>query len=170
MSTVDFDSTRFGRVSVNEDEIITLPLGMIGFPDHQRFALVKQSADSVFVWLHSVDDPSLAFPIAIPWMFYSNYEIDIPDADVEGIGVQSAEQLTVYCVVNIGADVKGATINLFAPLTINSETRVGRQVLNGLPGYSTKEPLFPETGAEADVAAQPGQNAPAVTVLKGQGS
>ena len=38
---------------------------MIGFPDVRRYAILKQRDDSVFMWLHAVDDGTLAFPIVL---------------------------------------------------------------------------------------------------------
>ena len=55
---------------------------MIGFGDLHRYAILKQREDSVFLWLQSVDDGALAFPIVLPWVFYWDYEVQLSDEDM----------------------------------------------------------------------------------------
>lgn len=104
--------------------------------------LLKQRTDSVFMWLHSTTDPQLAFPVVLPWAFYWDYEVKLGDEDLEAIGVENASQISIMCVVNVGADVRRGTINLFSPIVINNETRLAKQVINTADGYSTRDPLF----------------------------
>ena len=79
---VKIESTRFGTIEVPEDTILTFPSGMIGFGDLHRYSIVKQREDSVFLWLQSVDDGALAFPIVLPWVFYWDYEVQLSDEDM----------------------------------------------------------------------------------------
>jgi len=116
------------------------------------------------MWLHSVEDPSLAFPIVLPWVFYWDYEVDLSDADMAAIGVDRADQISIYCVVNVGADVRAATINLFSPIVVNNGDRRARQVINTIDGYSTRDQLFRETDSPTPVAMHE-SDAPNVTVL-----
>ena len=82
----------------------------------------------------------------LPWVFYWDYEVDLSDADMAAIGVERADQISIYCVVNVGADVRAATINLFSPIVVNNGDRRARQVINTIEGYSTRDRLFRETG------------------------
>ena len=59
------ESTRFGTVEVNPDAVLEFPNGLIGLGG-TRYALVAKEADCAFLWLHSVDDPSLALPVTRP--------------------------------------------------------------------------------------------------------
>ena len=164
MAPVIIESTRFGSVEIDESIILDLPSGMIGFAEQQRFAILKQREDSVFMWLHSVDDPTLAFPIVLPWVFYWDYEVDLADADMEAIGVTRADQISIYCVVNVGADVRNASVNLFSPVVINNAERRARQVINTIAGYTTRDRLFRDTDSPTPVAMHESE-APNVTVL-----
>jgi flagellar assembly factor FliW len=137
-----FESTRFGEIDIPEETILTLPAGMIGFPELTRYAILKQREDSVFLWLHSLEEPSLAFPVVLPWVFYWDYEVKLSDEDMHAINVERADQISIYCVVNVTENVREATINLFSPIVINNAERVGRQVLNLAEGYSTRDRLF----------------------------
>lgn len=139
-------STRFGSIEVPEAIVMNFPQGMIGFPAHTEYVLLKQREDSVFLWLHSTTDPSLAFPVVLPWAFHWEYEVKLSDEDLVSIDVENASQISIMCVVNVGSDVRKGTINLFSPIVINNDTKLAKQVINTADGYSTRDPLF--RGAE----------------------
>lgn len=161
---ITIQSSRFGAVEVDESIVLTFEQGMIGFPDHRRYAIVKQRDDSVFMWLHSVDDGSLAFPVVLPWVFHWDYEAKLSDEDTAAIGVERADQISIYCTVNVGEDVRRATINLFSPIVVNNADRRARQVINTAEGYSTRDPLFVEEQSPTPVAMHE-TDAPNVAVL-----
>ena len=158
------DSTRFGKVEIDESLVLEFEAGMIGFPEHRRYVILKQRDDSVFMWLHSVDDGALAFPIVLPWVFHWDYEVKLSDEDMAAIGVERADQISIYCVVSVGADVRKATINLFSPIVVNNDDRRARQVINTAEGYATRDPLFPDEANLTPVAMHE-SDAPNVTVL-----
>jgi flagellar assembly factor FliW len=151
-SPITVESTRFGTVEVDESIILRFPQGMIGFPQHRDYVLLKQREDSVFMWLHSLSDPSLAFPVVLPWAFYWDYEVKLSDDDLASIGVANASQISIMCVVNVGADVRKGTINLFSPIVINNESREAKQVINTADGYSTRDRLVRAAGDPTPVA------------------
>ena len=146
------ESTRFGTVEVPEAIRLTFPQGMIGFPEHTEYVLLKQREDSVFMWLHSTSDPALAFPVVLPWAFYWEYEVKLGDEDLEAIDVQNAAQISILCVVNVGSDVRKGTINLFSPIVVNNDNRLAKQVINTADGYSTRDQLFREAAQPTPVA------------------
>lgn len=150
--TLVLESSRFGTIEVPEAIRLEFPQGMIGFPEHTDYVLLKQRPDSVFMWLHSTTDPHLAFPVVLPWAFYWEYEVKLGDEDLEAVHVQNASQISIMCVVNVGSDVRKGTINLFSPIVINNDARVAKQVINTADGYSTRDPLFKEAAQPTPVA------------------
>lgn len=150
--TLLLESSRFGQIEVPEAIRLQFPQGMIGFPEHTEYVLLKQRPDSVFMWLHSTTDAQLAFPVVLPWAFHWEYEVKLNDDDLEAIGVENAAQISIMCVVNVGADVRRGTINLFSPIVINNDSRLARQVINTADGYSTRDPLFKEAAQPTPVA------------------
>jgi flagellar assembly factor FliW len=159
-----FGSTRFGDTEIPDETVLTLPAGMIGFPDLNRYAILKQREDSVFMWLHSLDEPSLAFPVVLPWVFYWDYEVKLSDEDMAAINVERADQISIYCVVNVTENVRDATINLFSPVVMNNAERIGRQVLNLAEGYTTRDRLFREEDGPTPVSMREDESSN-VTVL-----
>lgn len=150
--TLVLESSRFGEIEVPDAIILHFEQGMIGFPEHTEYVLLKQRTDSVFMWLHSTTDPALAFPVVLPWAFHWEYEVKLGDEDLESIEVSNASQISIMCVVNVGSDVRRGTINLFSPIVINNDTRLARQVINTADGYSTRDPLFKEAAQPTPVA------------------
>jgi flagellar assembly factor FliW len=150
--TLALESSRFGSIEVSNAIVLRFPQGMIGFPDDNEYVLLKQRPDSVFMWLHSTTDPQLAFPVVLPWAFYWEYEVKLGDEDLEAIGVENASQISIMCVVNVGADVRKGTINLFSPIVINNDNRHAKQVINTADGYSTRDRLFKTAANPTPVA------------------
>ena len=90
---MQIESTRFGRVEIADDAVINFPDGLIGLPG-TRYALIAQTESSVFLWLHSVDDPAVALPVANPWLFFGNYEVEVSDEDAEKLRLEARRTRT----------------------------------------------------------------------------
>src|SRR5688500_20181301 len=71
---MEIDTTRFGRISVDDDRIMTFPRGLLGFPDHGRYALIQTGEENYFFWLQCVDEPNLAFVVTDPSIFFKDYQ------------------------------------------------------------------------------------------------
>ena len=59
------DSTRFGSLEIPDDAVIEFPTGLIGLGG-TRYTLIAREESAPFLWLHSIDDPSLALPVTQP--------------------------------------------------------------------------------------------------------
>ncbi len=130
------DSTRFGRIEVAPDSAIVFPHGLAGL-DSRTFTLIARAQDDTFVWLHSLEDPALALPLADPRRVCSAFAIEpAPPADA-----------AVYVTVRASERLEDFTANLRAPLVIADG--IGRQVLNEADGADLRAPLFAELAAAA---------------------
>jgi flagellar assembly factor FliW len=136
---VIIESDQLGSVDIDESKILTFPGGLLGFADIERFALVDAGDGDTYFWLQSVDDPQLAFLAAVPWAFFPDYEPVLSDADQDALGLASAEDATLFCLLTITEEA--VTANLLGPLVVNSRTREGRQVVLGDSEYSTRTAL-----------------------------
>src|SRR5205814_5080993 len=76
---MDIQSTRFGTLVVDDERVINFPNGLLGFPEHKRFALIQTGEENYFFWLQSVDEPNLAFVVADPGIFFKGYEVPLRD-------------------------------------------------------------------------------------------
>lgn len=134
------DSTRFGRIEVAPDSAISFPHGLAGF-DSRTFTLIARSEDDAFVWLHSLEDPALALPLADPRRFFSGFALEPPPPD----------GAAVYVTVRASERPEDFTANLRAPIVIAGG--IGEQVINEAPGAELRAPLFAELAAAAERAA-----------------
>jgi len=143
--TLRFETTRFGELEVAADAVITVRGGLIGFPKFERFVILEHNPP--FSWLQSVTSPSLAFVIVNGGEFGDNYEVVIPTNDPDFNGPDVGE-LAIVNLVSIRGDAGDATVNLKAPIIVNSQTRFGRQVVLDDARYSTRFPLWDPGTAE----------------------
>src|SRR6266700_3073553 len=74
---MEIQSTRFGLLNVDDERIIHLPRGLLGFPDYTRYALIQTGEENYFFWLQSVDEAGLAFVVTDPSIFFKDYEVPI---------------------------------------------------------------------------------------------
>jgi flagellar assembly factor FliW len=139
MAPVSFRSTRFGTVEVESSAVIAFPRGLIGLGG-DRFAIVGEDGDAI-VWLHAVDDPDLAVPVADPWAFFGDYAVDLPDEDAERLGITDPAQAQVLVVVRVGPTPQECFANLKAPILVVGG--VGHQVLNEADA-PLRAPLLPD--------------------------
>ncbi|MGB2990169.1 MAG: flagellar assembly protein FliW, partial [Candidatus Zixiibacteriota bacterium] len=72
-----FVATKFGEIDFEENEIIVLPKGILGFSQLTRYIFLEKEGTGPFKWLQSVEDPNVAFVIADPLSFFPNYKLEI---------------------------------------------------------------------------------------------
>jgi flagellar assembly factor FliW len=134
-------SDRFGELEVDTTRILSFPEGILGFPQAKRFALVDSTDTGTYFWLQSLDDPALAFLAVVPWAFFPDYQIDLPPNEESALGLGSEADVMVLCLLTVVREQNLITANLLGPLIVNTETRVGRQIVLADSGYPVRAPL-----------------------------
>jgi flagellar assembly factor FliW len=137
--TIVVPSTRFGDLTVPADSIITFPAGVIGFPKATRYVMIDHKPP--FSWLHSADDPHLAFVVVDGFEFGKQYDLKPPFGDKE-IDLKDEDEYAILVIVTVRPDPKDTTANLKAPLFVNVRNRKGIQVIYDNPKYPTRFPLW----------------------------
>ena len=138
-----FNTVRFGEIDIDENRIFEFVLPIIGFDTLKKFIILEPGKETLFKWLQSVDDPTLAFPIISVSMLNIDYSIDLPDNVVDMLEVTSVESLLVMNITSIPQDnPKGTTINLLAPLIFNVDTQKAGQIVLSGSGYDISYPMF----------------------------
>jgi flagellar assembly factor FliW len=136
---MNIQSQRFGSLEVNEDELLSFPQGVIGFPSEQRFALVPHHGSGYIAWLQSVSTPELAFPVVSAHAFGDMYpDVSVAPAASEA-GLAGPEDALAVMVVLCALSNQPATVNLLAPILVNAATRQGAQVILEGTRFSTRE-------------------------------
>ena len=140
-----FNTVRFGEIEIEESRIFDFVLPIIGFDSLQKYVILDPDQESLFKWLQSIDDPSLAFPIISVAALNFDYSIDIPDNVVEDLEIKAAESILVMNITSIPHEnPKGTTINLLAPLILNLDNQQAGQIVLSGSGYDISYPMFKE--------------------------
>ncbi len=140
---MEIKTTRFGQVEINENLVITLPEGILGFEDFKRYIILDHfDKESPFKWLQSIDDPSLAFVITDPLMFVPEYKAKVSKEEIRNIKLSDASKAVIVVIVNIKIDHSEITINLQGPIVINPEEKLAKQVIIRESDYSVRHVIF----------------------------
>jgi flagellar assembly factor FliW len=143
--TITLESTRFGTLEIAPEAVVEFPHGLIGLGG-TRYALLARSEDATFVWLHSMDDPDLALPLANPWLFFKSYEVELADDEADRLGVDASDETAVYVTVRAAEQLEDFSANLRAPIVIANG--YGHQIINQSPDAPVRAPLFAESAPE----------------------
>lgn len=135
------DLPRFGACTYRESEVLTFPWGLPGFATLHRFLALTLTGQEKFVWLQSLDDLSVALPMADPWQIFDDYAPQLPPYATSSLGLARPEDFVTLCVVVVTPGAAEMTMNLLAPVVVNLQTRTGRQVTLETGGYSVRTPI-----------------------------
>ena len=115
----------FGVVDIEDDKIITLEKGMIGFPELQKFALIfnneRENPKETIMWFQSMDDGDIAFPVIIPNIIKPDYAPEINDELIAPLGSLNDENTYILVTVTVPSEIEKITCNLHAPIIINMD-------------------------------------------------
>lgn len=135
----------FGEITIADDRIIRFPKGIVGFPDLTDFTLIYNSEHgngAPIRWLQSLQEPAFAMPVMDPLIVVKDYAPVIQNELLEKLGELNDENLLVMVTVTIPSDIKKLTINLKAPIVINSDNLKACQVIVDNDDYLVKYPIY----------------------------
>lgn len=141
------NTSRFGRLKIERSKLIFFKSGIPGFENLNKFVLLPQGDSGVYFWLQSVENPDVAFLVVNPFIFFPDYDIEIPEADVCELELNNLDQILVFVIITIPPeDIRRATVNLLAPVIINTQNKKGKQVVLEGTRYTTRHLLFVGNG------------------------
>ncbi|MEE2781482.1 MAG: flagellar assembly protein FliW [Planctomycetota bacterium] len=110
------------------NETICFPSGLIGLEDCRSWVLLSEQPDDRFIWFQSTQQAEIALPLVDPRTFVPDFTLQVEESDWTPLGRR--EDDLVQVLVTLGQSHGGFVLNLLAPLVINCERRIGRQVFN----------------------------------------
>ncbi len=131
----------WGSLEVQEEVVYQFPKGLPGFEEETEFAIVPWE-DTPFSYLQSTREPELAFLLVSPFTFVPDYSFELAEVDKEELGI--VEQVSVYSMVTIHSQANKSTMNLLAPIVLNPEQRLGKQVVLHQSDYNTRHLIWTE--------------------------
>jgi flagellar assembly factor FliW len=118
-----------------------MPMGILGFEQMKEYLLIANPAEEPFRWLRVKNNGSLAFVVIEPFLVAPDYHPDIPQLDVEFLGLTAPTDAALFNIVTLHGPNR-ATVNLKGPIVINRNTGVGKQVIiANAAEYSVQHPL-----------------------------
>jgi len=139
---MQLDTLRFGLVKVDPEKTINFADGIPGLEQFKKYTLLQFEESYPIVWLQSLDDTAICLPVLDTFTVLPDYVFDIDETDVSELELKSPEQLHVVSVVVIPEDVQGMTVNLAAPIIINTLTGQARQIVLNGSEYNVRAPVF----------------------------
>lgn len=136
------NTNRFGVITISAEEIVRFPEGLLGFRDYKRYVLMEPGEIAPFKWLQSVDEGLLAFVVIEPLFLIDEYDIEISGECASELKLVSPSDANIYAIVTIAEAPKKATANLQAPIIMNSECRIAKQVILIDSSYNIRHPIM----------------------------
>lgn len=132
-----------GTLDVDASKAIEFPNGLPGFPDETRFYLLDFPGNPLFQIMQSAKTRNTAFIVVSPFHFQPDYKIDLDNQLLETLHIQSEKDVVVLAIVTLKQPFQASTINLKAPIIINSKQKLGRQYILSQEDFLIKAPIVP---------------------------
>ncbi|NQX70114.1 flagellar assembly protein FliW [Paenibacillus alba] len=137
-------------ITMLHDVTIQLQGSILGFEGHNEYRIDVIEENDQFANLQSIEDPNISFLVTSPFSFHEQYVFELEESIKSTLQVESQEEVAVLAIVTIHEKFMESTMNLLAPIVINTKSLIGRQIV--LPpdsGYKTSEPLFAPISKES---------------------
>jgi flagellar assembly factor FliW len=140
MKTVELDEPQ--KLPVKNENVISMPLGLLGFEQVKKYVLLVTPEEEPFMWLQMLDAANQGFVVVQPSVVMPSYAPDIAQADIEFLNIQSPGEALV---LNIATVRNGqATVNLKGPIVINRRTLTGKQCIpTNVTEFALQHPINP---------------------------
>ena len=140
---MEIETTRFGSVQIEAEDILLFPSGLVGMEQHRHWVLLADAENDSVAWLQSVSEPTLAMAAISPRRFVPDYRVRISPAEMTPIQLGASDDAFVLAIVSLNHP--SLTANLKAPIIINLQRRLGRQVVT-LDDQPLRHELAPSSG------------------------
>lgn len=134
------NTSRFGEVEINEEKVITFADGVLGFENYKKYILLEDG--SGFYWLQSIENGELALACMAPYNVCDNYNPEIDEEFINKLEIVHDDDALLLCVVVIPKDIKKTTVNLRAPLVINTVNNKAAQAVLDNNNYDIRHFVF----------------------------
>ncbi|PKG22080.1 flagellar assembly protein FliW [Niallia nealsonii] len=132
-----------GEKDIKEKEIVAFVKPIPGFPDEDKFIVLPLDEEGSFFALQSIQNEQLAFVISNPFLFCPNYDFNLEENVADQLELASETDVIVFAILTVQEPFEETTANLQAPIIINQQKNLAKQVILNQSDYTTKHPLFP---------------------------
>lgn len=136
-----FETLRFGELSYDEADVITLPEGLIGLPRLRRWLMLDMDPDVPMRWFQSLDRPDFGVPVMPPLFFAEEYDVQATRVASRKLGPADQTELITLVIATICEGGERITGNLRAPLVLDAASRTGTQLALDDDRLSTRQEI-----------------------------
>lgn len=108
---------------------LRFPDGIPGFGQLRRFQLLSLGEETVFQLLQSSEDPDISMVVVVPWLFFPDYAIDLPEEERARLAIERPEDAVIFSPVTLVPEERTVYVNLVGPFVVNPVTGEGAQVV-----------------------------------------
>lgn len=146
----------FGEIFVDEKKVICFEDGLIGFEQLKKFMIIHDAdaKSHKMLWLQSLDDTDIAFPVIDPLVAKPDYNPTVEDELFKNIGEIKEDGLLVLTTITVPKDIIKMSVNLKAPIVINSVTLRGCQIIVDNEDYPVKYCIYDILKAQKDAVKE----------------
>ena len=138
MKTVEVDGSQ--RLQVKKENIISMPVGLLGFEQVKKYVLLATPEEEPFMWLQMLDNPGQGFLVVPPVAVVPSYAPDIAQADVDTLGINSPDDAIILNIVTVRNGE--TTVNLKGPIVVNRNTLVAKQCIpTNVAAFALQQPI-----------------------------
>lgn len=123
--------------------VYQFPNGLPGFEQLKAYRVEEHN--ELFSLLSAIDQPEVSFITIDPFHLRPDYEFILSDEVIQLLEIDNREQVSVRCIVTWHSDREKTTVNLLAPLVLNTEKRMAKQVVLHDTAYTTRHFLWTNT-------------------------
>ncbi|MCM3731585.1 flagellar assembly protein FliW [Fictibacillus nanhaiensis] len=127
-------------IEINESDILHFAHGLPGFEDEKQFILLPMEG-TPFSTLQSVFTKDLAFFTTNPFLFFKKYDFELPESVQEQLKIKEESDVLVQVILTIQEPLDKSTANLQAPVVINVNENLAKQVVLTDNRYKTRHEL-----------------------------
>lgn len=129
------------RATFQKETIIRFEEGLIGFSNSKTFVLMETEHIAPFRLLQSTDDAKLSFLVLDPTVVFKGYHQLIPAREWEALDVDENAARLAFVICILGGSASESTGNFQAPIIINYQKMIGRQIIMTDTEFSVRLPL-----------------------------
>jgi flagellar assembly factor FliW len=136
----------FGEIDIDENKVITFDEGIPGMPHLKKYLLMSDRIEnSNLYWLQSIEDTDIAFVMMDIFPLMPDYSPSLPESKLDELGIdENHKDYLIFNIAVVPKELKKITVNLKAPVIINTLTNKGMQLICSNDEYPIKYYLFEE--------------------------
>ncbi|KOY82361.1 flagellar assembly protein FliW [Lysinibacillus sp. FSL H8-0500] len=135
-------NTKFlGEIEIAEQDILTFEHGLMGLEEYTKFALLPLDVDLPLVLLQATECAEISFILAFPYAFKPDYNFDLSNDDKEQLQIEKEEDVMTYVIITLKEPFQESTLNLLAPIVMNSNKKLGKQIVLHDKDYPLRYPI-----------------------------